>query len=306
MSEWSKDAALKAVEGKTSVGSNPTSLALGDGTHHAPPDRRMGFCLGNGAKRSKVLRVPSADVPFKLLKGATNMGEELYVPRAVAKLVQRIQDGTQRTPEVQKVGDRRYRVTVTNDRVHCTVDYKFTGNRWDWANSKLTVDGKPHKIMPSPEAFFRLFHDPDSDGLKRIDVSEIAELEPIPADSPYASNYAAIAESVTKRIQNVDSSASAAILMDRNQPVLEFRLARGLVRWTLHTEGPKLLLFVFDGFDVRDQAGKTVEEVFAFLAEQHGVPVPPAATQQEFSHSSSSTPSISNAVRVRRQTVIRT
>lgn len=235
------------------------------------------------------------------------MGLELYIPRAVAELAKTIQDGTAKTPEVRKVGDRRYRITIANDRVHCTVDHKFTGNRWDWAGSKLTVDGKSHKIMPSPAAFFRLFHDPDSDGRKRVDLSTIPELEPIPELSNFGA-YAVFVETVAKIVQKVDPSATAAIMRDRNRPVLEIRLARGLVRWALKSTGieQKPTLFVLDGFDVREHTDGTVKEILAFLAEQHGVPVPQDIQHQEFSHGSTSTPSISNAVRVRRQTVVRT
>lgn len=229
------------------------------------------------------------------------MGEELYVPREVANMVKIIEEGTAKTPEVQRIADRRYRITILNARVHCTVDYKFTGNRWDWASSKLAVDGKPHELMPSATAFFQLFHNPESDGLKRVDPASIPILEPMPSGHLFAS----VTEYLEDRIRQIDPLAAAAMMLAGKQPVLEIRLSRGLVRWAVHDSEPELLLFVFDGFDVSHRAGKTMEEVFTFLADQHGVLVPAIAQQVAFPHNAANPATVSNAVRVRRQTVIR-
>lgn len=233
----------------------------------------------------------------------------MYLPKKVAELIEDIRKNIDTEPLVDRVGDRRFRITIANDRVHCTVDYRFTGNRWDWADSKLTVDGKRIDIMPSPAAFYRLYREPDSYGLKQADMSILDELTPVELTGPEAAFFSGILEYVQGRIAPVDPTAVVQFNYYRKEPVMVVKMERSTMIWGTGAGAPswKLIFIQLDGWDFTDRfKGKDLETVFGFLAESHGVTLsaPPTNTPNQFG--TSQPKSISNAVRTRKQTVIRT
>lgn len=228
-----------------------------------------------------------------------------FIPELVTKHVAEISRIVGITPEVTRVSDRRYRITIGNDRVHCTVDYKFTGNYWAWANSKLLVDGQPHEIMPNTTAFARLFSDPDSDGLKKLSLADIPEL-PIIELEPGDPTIRVI-QHFEQRYRHIDPETVVTLVGTLDQPVLDIRMMHSVIRWSLEYR-PRLVLFVMDGYDhiprVKNE-NTVMADVFTILANRYGVPVPSAPATIPTLSGSTHAQSVSNAVRIRKQTVIR-
>lgn len=233
------------------------------------------------------------------------------MPKPVTKLVADIVENLGFEPEVTRVGDRRFRVTISGPRVYCTVDFKFTGNRWEWADSKLSVDNERVPIMPDQPSFYRLFKNPDTFGLEPSDLSILNELAPVPADiaASFGSTLFNIVEYVERRLSVIDPAATVQLLLYRNSPAMLVKLPRSAMLWLTKQGGMYLALFDLDGLDFTERFNKSgkLEEIFAFLAESHGVELPPlpknAAPPTQFS---SNPQNISNSVRVRKQSVIRT
>jgi len=227
-----------------------------------------------------------------------------YVPGPVAKHAAEIEAKTSVAPIVTRISTNRFRLTIANDRVFCTVDYKFTGNHWIWANSKLFVDGERREIMSGVTEFARLFHDPESNGLRRLDPSEIPDLPIIELAPDDYTNQ--VIQRLEHRFLRIDPEAKLTLVGTPDHAVLEIKLTHGVIRWALGYK-LKLLVFILDGYDwsTRTKAATVTEDVFTILANRYKVPIPPAAPTIPTLSGSTQAQSTSNAVRVRRQTVIR-
>lgn len=237
------------------------------------------------------------------------------MPKAIVKLVADIVKNLGFEPLLTLVNHRRIRITIdhpSQPRVFCTVDYKFTGNRWEWANSKLVVDGNRIAIMESPQAFYRLFHDPDSLGLKAADLSIIDKLTPIELDSTLATHMQGLAEFVQTRVRRIDPETRIDMKAYQGSAALLVTMARAHILWLINPRagGMTLRLFALDGWDftARFKDLSKLAEMFGFLAESHGVD-PSLITRETTAppnQFTSAPQSVSNAVRTRKQTVIRT
>jgi len=238
-----------------------------------------------------------------------------FVPKAIVKLVADIDKNLGFQPTLTRVGDRRIRITIdhpSQPRVFCTVDYKFTGNRWEWANSKLVVDGNRIAIMESPQAFYRLFHDPDSLGMKAADLSILDKLAPIEPDSTLALHTRGLAEFIQAKVRRIDPNTQIDVKVYRGNAALLVTMARAHILWVIDPKhgGIALRLFALDGWDftIRFKDLSKLAEMFGFLAESHGVD-PSLITRETTApptQFTSAPQSVSNAVRTRKQTVIRT
>lgn len=245
-----------------------------------------------------------------VVKGDYKNMNNPYLPRKVQELADDIQSNTDVPPTIDRITPHRYRITIANQRVHCTVDYKFTGNRWEWADSKLVVDNKRRPIMESPAAFYRLFKDPDSDGLPTA--------QPIPPLSPSLQQLdPRMEEALLARLKAIDENAIVRILSAPSREILEFVTARSVVRWAIVKGGLQLQLFVMDGLDYtarfnqdhkqsKSSSQAIMADVLAFLGISHGVEIEPMPQKNTYpTQRSTATPGISDSVRVRQQSVMR-
>lgn len=231
----------------------------------------------------------------------------MYLPKKVAELVDDVRKNIDVEPNVDKVGDRRYRVTITNERVHCTVDYKFTGNRWEWADSKLTVDGNRIAIMPNPAAFYRLFQNPDTFGLKKADLTILNQLTPIDLDALGMKMFKGIIDYTRRRLEPIDPNTTVELHTYRDSPALLIKTIKSTMIWGITASGWSLRFIELDGWDFTERMkDKDLETIFGIVAESHGVALPPPPSKANNPLFNSAPAMVSNAVRTRKQTVIRT
>ena len=232
------------------------------------------------------------------------MPNTMWVPPEVHRIELEIARHTGRAPQVERVNDRRYRLTHSNRRVHMTLDLKMTGpGRWKWAQSVLHVDGQRVPVMPTPEAYYRLFNEPDSGGREKV---KLPPLEPYPLeDAPpedqlflraclarFAADKRTSQLKVT--VGRVDGSTALQIFDPAKQVTLLLALTG---------DGLGVLSSDRDGFDATGDLGDELNHALSLLGHERGVPKPmeygsPGARRQ---HEAARLTS----VEVRRQSVIR-
>jgi len=231
------------------------------------------------------------------------MTAETWLPAEVRRIVTEITDHTGTAPDVHRVETRRFRLTLANARVRMTLDVKMTGpGRWKWAGSTLHVDGVRVPIMPSPEAFYRLFNDPDEGGRR---PAELPPLEPYPLeDAPV--EEALLFQAVRGRFDANPRFAEAILTFGRDPEgggVLQIADPSGVtVQLTVLPEGIGMRA-VKDGFEATHDLDADLREAVGALVRERGVPKPvqpgsPGARGQREAARLTS-------VEVRRQSVIR-
>ena len=199
---------------------------------------------------------------------------EVWMPKDVRHYFDHITDGTGQAPEVEKIGDRRFRLTVANERVRMTMDMKMTRpGKWVWAASALWVDGQRHDLAENPAAFYRLFADPDSDGKRRVDPAEEESYEPYPLDDPPPVHVQTMVGRVSNLIEKKGAEATvrAGRLVD-GTPLVEITTAHGYLRVKLGAE--LAVRAVRDGIDITGDAKTTLDEMFARLTDTHDPAAP--------------------------------
>lgn len=232
------------------------------------------------------------------------MASETWMPKDVRHYYDLIRRGTGQEPEVEKIGDRRFRLTVANTRVRMTLDLKMTGpGKWVWAASALWVDGEQHKIAENSAAFFRLFADPDGDGKLPASPDDEEPYEPYPLDDPPPMHVRAIVDQANRLFEKRDTEGTvqAGRLAD-GTPLIVVTTARGYMRIKM---GATLALrAVRDGVDITGDAQTSITELFARLTDAHD-PTKPAPAAPGRARQASDTQR-NTSVEVRRQSVIRT
>jgi hypothetical protein len=231
----------------------------------------------------------------------------MYLPKYVAYTQRIIKEGTSIAPQVVRISDNRYRLTIANDRIFCTVDIKFTGNRWVWAGSQLVVDGvRRQKLMESPEAFFRLFHDPDSDGLQKADLANIPEYPEVKDLDPALQKMLEIAKAKLETSAPEVQHPQLRVVQHRSRAILETKLSNGIMRWDIN--GERLILLIMDGWDLTDRfdSGATLTAILAYLTNGHAIRSTTPDGSGPVTHGTPNSKTTANSVRVRNQAVIRT
>lgn len=223
-----------------------------------------------------------------------------WMPQAVQGWCRDIERGTGQAPQVERVGDRRFRLTVENERVLMTVDFKTTGpGRWVWAGSTLTVDGVRRPLAENAAAFYRLFHDPDSGGKRRVDPADEEPFEPYPLDDPPPPPVRQLMDQLTAQLgRKLEATITAGRLGD-GTPLVVITVPRGYLRVRVGAE--VTMRAVLDGYDETGSAKESLADVLRRLIEAHdpATPAPPPVARPRPS-------TRSNSVEVRRQSVIRT
>ena len=240
------------------------------------------------------------------------MIEPEFVPEHVRKWREAIEREIGQPVTLVRRDPRRYRLTAEGDRVRMTVDYKLTsGQGWQWAASTLHVDGERVPLMPSPDAFYRLFRDPDSGGRRR---AELPPLEPFPLDDPpedlppaERAFMAAVrrrfeadkrfggADLVIGRVENDDSGRSVT--------AIQLATPEGAVVQLSVQQGGIGMRAVRDGYECSDDLDGDLKAAIDALFRERGVPqrVQPGSPGAAREHRAERLTS----VEVRRQSVIR-
>jgi len=207
------------------------------------------------------------------------------LPREVRETYDEILKGTGQEPDINRRDNgRRYRMTVENARIRMQVDYKLTGRRWVWAASQLYIDGVQRPIMPSPQAFFRLWHDPDGDGYRRADPVDDPVLEPYPLeDAP--PELRTFVQHLRDRLDGLADSDGSGVTLTFGRvgeaPVLRMTRAGSVLSVWMKQTGPAWFPYavrlVVDGYDRTPAAGTTFDGLLAeFLGDRTGPGLAPA------------------------------
>lgn len=225
-----------------------------------------------------------------------------WMPADVRTWYDNIEYGTGQTPRVERIGDRRFRLTARNERVVMTLDLKMTGpGRWVWATSTLTVDGQRRQLAENAAAFYRLFRNPDVGGKLPVDPADEEPFEPYPLDDPPAIAVQNLVGQMTTRLAQLDATVEAGRLAD-GTPLVVVTLPRGYLRVKV---GAKLhMRAVIDGYDVTASAGESIEGALRVLLDAHD-PAKPAPSAPGRARRASGAQR-NTSVEVRRQSVIRT
>ena len=224
----------------------------------------------------------------------------MWMPKDVREWFDDIERGTGQPPRVEKIGDRRFQITAENERVTMTLDLKMTSpGKWVWAYSTLTVDGERRPLAKNAREFFRLFRDPDSNGLVRVDPADEEPFEPYPADELPVTVQNLVGQ-LTGRLAHLDPVVRAGRLAD-GTPLVEATVPHGYVRVKV---GAALeLRVVRDGYDVTVDAKDGIESALRSLTEDHDPTKPAPAAPGRARRATEAQRNTS--VEVRRATVFR-
>lgn len=231
------------------------------------------------------------------------------LPGEVRHTYDEIVKGTGVEPDIERRDNgRRYRLAVNSDRVRMQIDYKLTGRRWVWAASQLYVDGVQRPIMKTPQHFYRLWHDPDSDGYPRADPADEPPIEPYPLeDAP--EDLRVFVERLRTRFEGREGKVLTFGRHPDGTPVVHVdnRETGGTLLLRLERVGPTWfpshLRLTRGGYDRTSEAGGSFEEALRLLlGDWRGPAVMPSGGPKVRGASDAQR---NTSVDVRKQTVIR-
>lgn len=226
-----------------------------------------------------------------------------FVPGVVRDLAAELHSDTGVEPEIDQMKPGAWRITMRNDRVLMTVDYKRKSSRSvKWAASKLWVDGQPRHLCRDPQEFIRLFNDPDSGGRKSWTP------DPTPPERPVDEAPPAVQEMHAKLARGGHENAKVAY-DDEGTWVVSLISGRLDLRvfyvdtaagWRMPLNRPPVILKV-EGEDRTGLLVHGIEDALRIIADEslaeNAVAAPAIPRAQGAARSSS--------VEVRRATVIR-
>lgn len=217
------------------------------------------------------------------------------------------------TPEVERINSRRWRVSVTTDRVHAFAEYKADRlGRFAWTAGKLTVDGKDRPTAP-PVKLAEIVRDPDA-----YLAAALVDIPPMPAareveEAPPAVRHAyailnkglggkvlASGTVLTPRLGRSETGRWIIGFDFNETSCLRVTYERfGKARWGMASKRPiRLIVFGDDrSREVKEDLGKAIALALAGLAAE-----PTSSTPAVNSPSAAAQ---SNSVTVRKATVIR-
>lgn len=230
-----------------------------------------------------------------------------YVPPKVQRWADWLHEQTGHQPQLTKSGPRKWRITMQNDRVTMTVDYKITGpGRCLWNASTLEVDGQRRELAADCHHFVQIFKDPDGDRFDPQQEGVLADMPPEvdPATAP-------------RKIREMYQQMVAGVAGTDGTPRLG---RRGYVRWTIGFDcdafsfrlnmkrtpsgferDPDLPVQYFvDGQDRSGHVDGTVDRLLALLCG-----TPRADTPANPAIGGAAGAAVNTSADVRRQTVIR-
>lgn len=234
-------------------------------------------------------------------------------PRIVRKMQDDLERLTGQRPEVTRVAEHLWRLSLANSRVQLTVDYRAdtVPGPGKWVASTLTVDGQSHVLANDEQHFARIFRDPDM-------YAHSPRLFPMPPARDVAEAPASIRHSYTASREKLPPGWGLSLGYDasrhrwvmgltppggeQEQEGLRWFFAPVPHGWALDVYRP--LQVVRDGEDLSEQAEGDVTAALALLVDG-AVKAPPPAGGPPVS-AARSAPSTPNSVQVRRTTVIRT
>jgi hypothetical protein len=242
-----------------------------------------------------------------MVEKGSNMSDDVYAPRVVHEYAARVLESVGQAPLIERVGTSRWRLTVANDRVCGTLDFKLSsGGRCVWAASALVVDGKRQE-QPAEDLdhFGRIFRDPSNE-LDRRERAPAPMGEPISV-RPVEEAPSAVREIYAALVNRLGDKATVQVGADAHFWTLQVEAGVAVLRLNYRLDpddgscgnGTPIQL-VIDGQDRSDEVGDGIERALAMMLRPEVAPTnaPPPVN-------AIAGPARSNSVEVRRATVIR-
>lgn len=234
----------------------------------------------------------------------------MQAPKQVRNRADDLGKATGHPPVIEQVRPDRWRVTMANDRVTMTIDYKPTNGRpprWVWASSELYIDGvRQDELTNGFEHFVRVFKDPDEFKNPHptpvpldTPLDEVSSLDDLP--SMVRKSYLVLADKLGDDAVTVGRSRSYWVLqVVTGDATMRVNLidTSGHGEWELDHQHP--IQLVIGGRDFSDEVEGNIERAMGLImkpAHQAAPGNPPVAGPAPAARS--------NAVETRRQTVIR-
>lgn len=232
-----------------------------------------------------------------------------FVPTIVREMSSDLLQATGEQPDVEQLSTGRWRITLANERVRLTIDYRNNGRgKFVWAASTLSVDGKARPLAKNFPDFVRIFRDPDQG-----EGDELAELPPMPplrdpstAPAEVQATYGLLAAKFAPAGIDVavgfDGRQWVIGIGERDNGLRCYYVRYGKRRWANSPTTP--LQLVAKGKDMTAEASGALGKAIALLAEGMATPTteaPPSSGAVGKAASGART----NSVEVRRATVIR-
>lgn len=226
-----------------------------------------------------------------------------YTPPVVAEWAGKFHNATGLDVDVSRPADTRWRLTMANERVHTTMDFKSTGRRVIHCASTLSVDGRRVELADNLDDLARIFRDPDRHGAPQPPAEP---LPPFPPERPADDAPAFVRQQYTRLANQLDGTGLRVRLglNDHHLWLIGVETDRATVRVGIgqhnHIWQIVGLRVIVDGLDHSDEVKGDVAAAVALLAPHSSEAAPgapavagPAAAAR------------SNSVETRRATVIR-
>lgn len=231
-----------------------------------------------------------------------------YVPGKIRTLVDWLEEATGTLPTVERLDDSRWQLTIANERVRSTVDFKKTpGGKVKWDSSRLWVDGEERPIVNAQDDFPELFLYPDGPEPVPEGQAEPMPPEAAPADAP-----AKVREDYNRIRKGLSGKVEAHIRLGRKGPRwvigvtnerFDFRfryVLRNNSEWVADPRMP--VQAVIEGVDRTDEIKGDITKAFRMM---QGVPTNNAPPPSGIAGGPKGAAGRANSVQVRNTTVIR-
>ena len=234
--------------------------------------------------------------------------EEPVLPVVIQHWVDGLHHHTGQMAEVKSVSKRLWRLTIANERVCMTMDFKQSSKgRVRRGNSTLTVDGKPRRLARDVHEFARIFRNPD----EKPEIPPMPPLRPL-KEAPQKVQHiyhnlarricqVAEAKEIVAALQLGSDGRRWTVCLETDNAIMRMHFARGKGKtWSVDARDP-MQLFV-DGEDCFDETmgdlGKVLEMILGDL------PGPQTETSSPIRSSAGPARRV-KSVEVRNTTVIR-
>ncbi len=231
------------------------------------------------------------------------MSEE-FVPKIVTEWIDRIQEATGYGSTVERINDRKWRLTTEGGRVRLTIDFVNPGSgKVRRRGSTLAVDGVQRELAEDFDHLVQIFKDPDGDGQsaegsRSPESPEVLEMPPwrSPDEAPLAvrASYDSLVRAAGDAAEIGERDGRWMVGLRRDDRVIRLVFTRVKKMWGLDR-----LQLILDGVDRSQEARGDLAKALMLMNGES----PSISGEKVIGTPSAS--ARSNAVETRRATVIR-
>jgi hypothetical protein len=241
----------------------------------------------------------------------TDQQATVPVPAAITAFAGHLREDTGVEPTIEHLDNRRWKVTVQNDRVRMWVAYDvLSRGRLKWQGSQLFIDGEQVATANGYGHFLDTFRDPDE--RKPAPAPETEEVDPATAPPAVLGMYRKIHNALAKK--GVDGLKLTVrhggylwlLVIERPGCVIRMRFVKTYFD-PKHPQRPcevvksnsrRSLEVEIGGVDLTDQVNGRIDKAMAMMTAHEGAATPPPV-------SGPAPAAVNTSVNVRKQSVMR-